>query len=505
VMVLQNQVDRKYMDVNAAFTQVIGYQSEEAIGHTPGELNLYPNDEEAQRIAKAYTDTEGRLRNFEFRFKHKNGQVGTGLLSSEIIELQGFNASLGIVMDITERKRAEDKIRLLNVEMERRVAERSWQLSTLLDLAFLVSHQESPNHILIPALERLLEIGSLQVVCIHTFSSDKQYLRLEAQVGLKQDEAEKIKLLLPTKIFAAWLSQPKDALIFSGLNAPTFLPDAMRPGRLRSCLVTQLVARGEVLGMLSCYREDMHTFSLEEVSLLVAIAEQLGISLENQRLRQEAEQVAILTERRRLARDLHDSITQSLYGLTLFTRSSQDALREGDDTKLAASLEQIQANTRIALNEMRLLLFQMQPHGPEGGFLRGINARFDLVERRLGIQATCHVEEQIPLPFDIEAALYRIALEALNNSLKHAQARHVHISLEQIDGTVALEVRDDGQGFDYASYCEASNLTGMGIKNMHDRAAELEGNLEIISSPGHGTRVQLFFSLPAEQAKSKTI
>jgi signal transduction histidine kinase len=278
----------------------------------------------------------------------------------------------------------------------------------------------------------------------------------------------------------------------------------MHPGRLRSCLVIQLVAREEVLGMMSCYRQDVHTFSLEEVSLLVAVAEQLSISLENQRLRQEAEQTATMTERQRLARDLHDSITQSLYGLTLFTRASQDALREGDQTKLAASLEEIETNALIALKEMRLLLFQMQPYGIEGGFAQAINARFDLVERRLGVQATCQVDQQIPLPTDLEGMLYWIALEALNNSLKHSRAKHVYVSLESLNDHFVMEVRDDGLGFDYASLIDSSSLTGMGLRNMHARAAEMDGKLEIISSPGNGTRVRLVFDLIFEQAAGRS-
>jgi signal transduction histidine kinase len=341
------------------------------------------------------------------------------------------------------------------------------------------------------------------VVCVHIYSKDRQVLNLEAQVGLEADEADQMRLVLPTGLFAAWLSQPKDALIFSGLNNDTILPDSLRTERLRSCVVTQIVARGEILGILSSYRHDVHTFSLEEVSLLVAVAEQLGISLENQRLRQLAEQAAITTERRRLARDLHDSITQSIYGLTLFTRSSQDALRAGDQAKLTAGLEQIEANARIALKEMRLLLFQMQPLELGGGFLKGINARLDLVERRLGVQATCQVDEQIHLSPEVEAAFYRIALEALNNSLKHSQASHVYITMEQVDGTVVLEVRDDGRGFDYTSFSEELNLSGMGLTNMSDRATELGGDLEIISSPGQGTRIRLVFDLSSEQAERK--
>lgn len=502
-MVLQNREDRKYLDVNAAFSQVTGYAREEVLGHTPGEVNLYPTDGDAELVTKAFAETQGRLRNLEFRFKRKDGLVGTGLLSSEIIELQGARTLLGIVLDISERKRAEEKIQLLNVEMEQRVAERSWQLSTLLDLAFLVSHPENPDGIYTPSLERLVEISGLQAVCIHILSDDKQVLKLETQVGLEPDEADQMRLIPPGGVFAAWLNRPRDALIFSDLEGNAILPEPMRPGRLRSCILTQLVARGEVLGMLSSFRKEAHTFSLEEVSLLVAVAEQLGISIENQRLRQEAERTAIATERRRLARDLHDSITQSLYGLTLFTRSSQDALRAGDQAKLAESLEEIETNALIALKEMRLLLFQMQPHGLKGGFTSAIDARFDLVERRLGVQATSDIDEQIPLSPGLEGTLYWIALEALNNSLKHAQASHVHISLEQADGAVVMEVGDDGRGFNYASLSQSSHFMGMGIQNMQARANELGGNMEIISSPGHGTRVRLVFDLSREQAEMR--
>jgi signal transduction histidine kinase len=313
-----------------------------------------------------------------------------------------------------------------------------------------------------------------------------------------------MKLLLPTGAFATWLVQPKDALLFFDLEANKILPESMHPVRLRSCLVTQLVARGEVLGIMSCYRQDVHTFSLEEISLLVAVAEQLGISLENQRLRQEAEKAAITTERQRLARDLHDSITQSLYGLTLFTRSSQDALKAGDQEKLAASLEQIEENALIALREMRLLLFQMQPKGLEGGFLNGINARLDLVERRLGIQATCQIDDTLLLPPEVEGTLFRLALEALNNSLKHSQASHVHITLEPTQEGLVLEVSDDGRGFEYDGQSEAPGFAGMGLKNMYSRAAELGGSLEIASTPGTGTRVRLLFDPLAEHAGRST-
>ena len=137
-------------------------------------LRLYPTQEEANRVGHALIAANGRLRNFEFVFLRKSGEIGTGLLSSETFELHGVRTILGIVMDITERRQAEVQINRLNLEMEKRVVDRSRELSTFLDLAFLASRQESPNQIYKPTLERILEISRFQAVCIHVYS-DRQY------------------------------------------------------------------------------------------------------------------------------------------------------------------------------------------------------------------------------------------------------------------------------------------------------------------------------------------
>jgi PAS domain S-box-containing protein len=498
-MMLQNLDDQRYTDVNAAFTMITGYTRDDAVGNRPMEMNLYPTAEEGDRVRRAVIESDGRLNNLEFSFRRKSGQTGTGLLSSEVFDLHGVATRLGIVMDISERKQAEDKIRLLNTEMERRVAERSWQLSTLLDLAFLVSQRESQDHILLPAMERILEISAYQAVCIHTFSDDKQYLRLDAQAGLEDEEEDQMCLVLPGGLFADWLSRPKDLLLFSDLKKNTILPDAMQPERMRSCLVIQLLAQEKVRGTMFCYREDVHVFSLDEISLFVAIAGQLSTSLENQRLHQEAEREAIHAERQRLARDLHDSVTQSLYGLTLFARSSKDALKARNEKKLTANLEQIEENAVAALKEMRLLLYQMQPQGLEDGLMQAVILRLNSVERRSGIRATCQIDDRIRLSPEVEQTLFLIVLEALNNSLKHAQASQVRVTFEQTGGVFYLEIADDGCGFDGVVYHESANSSGMGLQNMRARAAELSGELEILSSPGNGTRVRLRFDWESDQ------
>jgi signal transduction histidine kinase len=146
------------------------------------------------------------------------------------------------------------------------------------------------------------------------------------------------------------------------------------PGR--HYLGAQIRARGQPLGLLSCYRDSNHAFTLEDISLLTALAEQLGVVIENYRLRQQLEEMVLVKERQRLARELHDSITQSLYSQTLFARAGRYAYEDGDTGKLNSSMEQIEASSLSALKEMRMLLFHLQPPSlGEGGLETAINDR----------------------------------------------------------------------------------------------------------------------------------
>ena len=145
--------------------------------------------------------------------------------------------------------------------------------------------------------------------------------------------------------------------------------------------------------------------------------------MENYRLRLQAEQVAV-SMNAAVWHAICTTITQSIYSLTLFTRSSEDAVDEGDQEKLITNLEQIEENAVLALKEMRLLLYQMQPQGREGGFQKNNRRRLYIpVERRSGIQATCQIDEQISLSPEKQDMLFHIALEALNNSLKTCQCK----------------------------------------------------------------------------------
>ncbi len=247
---------------------------------------------------------------------------------------------------------------------------------------------------------------------------------------------------------------------------------------------------GRALGVLSVLREtDLPQFDEEEMALLTSVADQIGVIVESTRLRQRAEQAAVIEERGRLARDLHDSVTQSLYSLTLLAETGRRSAETGDLQSVANYLDRLGDVAQQSLKEMRLLLYELRPPALEQeGLVIALQQRLDAVEGRAGVETRLLAEEEIELAATVEEALYRIALEALNNALKHAGARSVTVQVRADGEHAELEIIDNGRGFDLNT---VSDTGGMGLVTMRERAERLGGALTIISAPGEGTRVKV--------------
>ena len=211
-------------------------------------------------------------------------------------------------------------------------------------------------------------------------------------------------------------------------------------------------------------------------------------------LRQREREKAVTEERNRLARELHDSVTQALYGVALYSEAAAGQLALGQVDQAAKHLIELQDTAQEALAEMRLLVFELRPpHLEEQGLVAALQARLQAVEGRAGLQTEFKTDVQERLPLDVEEGLYRIALEALNNALKHAKARSIQVSLYQQppQGTLLLEVADDGTGFDPAT---AHERGGLGLAAMHERAEALGGQLTVWSEPGSGARIRVVWT-----------
>jgi signal transduction histidine kinase len=233
---------------------------------------------------------------------------------------------------------------------------------------------------------------------------------------------------------------------------------------------------------------------------LTAIADHIGIVVESIQSRQKAEQAAMLEERSRLARELHDSVTQLMYSINLFAKAGKDAYRLNNPAQGEKYLTRLQDTARQALKELRLLLFELRPPELEQeGLIGALQLRLDAVEGRAGVKTQLLVNAEAELPHTYEEALYAIAQEALNNALKHANATSVTIQLQINPEKIKLVITDDGIGFDPQ---DTSKRGGMGLSTMHERTATLGGEMLVLSVPEQGTSIQLMMNTPVSVKES---
>jgi signal transduction histidine kinase len=264
-------------------------------------------------------------------------------------------------------------------------------------------------------------------------------------------------------------------------------PSIIEAEKIRGLMQIPIRVAGEVFGIFSADYLQPHRFTEEEKRLLSAFAQRAGLAIETARLYEREQQIAVMQERNRLARDLHDSVSQSLYGVSLYAEVAAQLLKSGEIEKTGQNLQELKGMALNALAEMRLLIYELRPSAfEEEGLVAAIQTRLDAVEGRVGLETNFVVNGEISLPLPLEEGLYRIAQEALNNVLKHAKAKRVSITLTQDKEMVCLEVADDGVGFDPVQACEAGCV---GLHGMKERAQELGAEFEIISRVGSGAKV----------------
>jgi signal transduction histidine kinase len=250
-------------------------------------------------------------------------------------------------------------------------------------------------------------------------------------------------------------------------------------------------------GILSADSTRPRKFTSADISFLHAVAQMLALARERvqveempaRRLIAAAQDTAVLEERQRLARDLHDSVIQALYSVTLHAEAANRLLAAGDVGTAGEYLCDLRDTAQEALEEMRLLIFELRPPVLEQvGLAAALQARLSAVEGRANLQTELIVEGVRDLPARVEQALYRIAQEALNNALKHARAQCIMVSLRQIESQVSLEITDDGIGFDPVAVRETG---GLGLQGIAERVTQLDGRLAVQSLPGAGTRLRV--------------
>jgi signal transduction histidine kinase len=250
-----------------------------------------------------------------------------------------------------------------------------------------------------------------------------------------------------------------------------------------------LVYRGQALGTLNLYYPAEEEPGEDERVFLGAVADQTAVAVENAGLFVAVQGKAALEERQRLARELHDSVSQALYGIALGARTGRTLLdREAPPERVAEWLDYVLSQSEAGLTEMRALIFELRPESLESeGLIAALEKQAAALRVRHEISLHATLGEEPDLPLEVKEALYRIAQEALHNTVKHARASRVDLKLECDAQGVVLEVSDNGVGFN-----PEGDFSGhLGLKSMRERAARLGGTLRVESVPGEGTRVRM--------------
>lgn len=338
-------------------------------------------------------------------------------------------------------------------------------------------------------------------VAIYRLHPSMNSLTIQSSCGLSAEYVAKATISLGTAATgrAVQESQPitivdiKEALKNPSLPITTEILPLLSTlsEQYRAVLAVPLIIKAKTTGSLTLYYTQSREFSQEDIDLAVAFCDQVALAIENARLHEKIQEEAVAAERNRIARDLHDSVTQTIFSASLIAEVLPNVWhRDLDEGEKA--LEELRQLTRSALAEMRTLLLELRPaelaETPLDDLLHKLG---ESVAGRLRAPVHMELEKNVVLPLDVKLAFYRIAQEALNNLTKHSGANLVEISLTAGQPAsvnwATLRIWDNGCGFDPQSI--SSEHLGVGI--MQERAAHNHAKLSIHSQPEQGTEIKL--------------
>ncbi len=433
-----------------------------------------------------------------FEHRPKAGQSLTVQLSRRFLRFEGRSACLSLVNDITERRRIERERDQAYHSLEQRVIERTGEIERRRQIAESlreVLRTMNSQHLLSDVLNYItrqapLLLGADAVVtCQYVEKGDK--CEIQAQHGLQQSPLSSVNDPPGWELIKQQIGEGRAIAINGGDVTTRNRAGAAYQPQFQALLAVPLSIQNTVYGYLILYYLDPRSFDEETISLAVTFADQMALALENAHLRQEAGRLAAYDERSRLARDLHDAVTQTLWSASLLA-DVIPALWQRDQVRAAQRLEQLRQLNRVALQEMRALLLGLRPKALiETGLA-------DLLRQLISTTATqasfsidfTESGETRKIPAEVQIAYYRVAQEALNNAVRHAEAQQVFVELTCDDHApyiVTMAIRDDGRGFD------ASTITSdhFGTKIMRERAASVGAHLTVASEPGSGTLIEM--------------
>jgi PAS domain S-box-containing protein len=467
------------VESNPAFQAALGYTEEELRRLTLYDIISHDRESIDRDIRR--TVEERRSVVGQRKYRRKDGTLLDVEASGSVI-LRGDRETLCVVAhDVTERARAQELL-------EERVATLSRIAASL---AFDLSAQDTLNVLAESAVNASTAVACGVVLVdrrdetLHLFGSHglpEGYtagLQAAYRAGAPSPSLEAFRTRRPVLVHDLrrfLLADPRYAPIHR------FVHDV--PWDIVYSL--PLVSRDRTVGAIFfCYLPSQEPGDDEKV-FLKAISDQAAVALENARLFSEARGKAALEERQRLARELHDSVSQALYGIALGAKTARQLLEQNPQL-VADPLDYVLSLSEAGLAEMRALIFELRPESLETeGLVAALEKQAAALRARHEIEVEASLCDEPEASLEAKETVYRIAQEALHNTVKHARASSVKIAMRCTPEGLTLDISDDGVGFD-----PGGDFPGhLGLRSMRERAARLGGTLEVESAPAKGARIR---------------
>jgi len=445
------------VESNATFRESLGYAEDELQSMTICEVVAADRasiDANIRRVLEQRNPSVGQR-----KYVRKDGTLLDVEVSASVIVRDGKRTLVDVAHDVTERAR-------MQALLEERVA-------TLSRIAADVV-LELPMEDTLNALSWSAVRATTAVACLIALIDDE-----EAHLARAHGVPEGYEMDGATSTNREAIRSHKPVLYRNA--SQSFYPH----GPWDSVYVVPLLSRGKALGAIDFAYPPGQEPGEEEKVFLGAVADQAAVAVENARLFSDARGKAALEERQRLARELHDSVSQALYGITLGVETARELLPDNPEDA-AEPLEYAVTLAEAGMTEMHALTFELRPESLEKeGLVAALEKQAAAIQARHGIPVETAFGEEPDAPLETNESIYRIAQEALHNTVKHARAANVKIKLARDSEGITPEVSDDGVGFD-----TSGDFPGhLGLKSMRERASRQGGTLEIVSGTRKGVRI----------------
>ncbi|MCB9453030.1 MAG: PAS domain S-box protein [Anaerolineaceae bacterium] len=487
---------RRITATNKAMAQHYGYSQESLLSKSLDSLSI---EQDIPRIQALLASGSALSRSgYSTRHRKNDGAIIDVDVALRVLPSSSGDTWLALINDVTESQKAQAEQVALYQTLEHRIEERTHEIEQkrriaegLRDIVSVLNSSKTLENILDFVANQASEMLGNNADAVYQLLDDAGTLQLQTSRGLEQVFNQSIPMGFGTLGAAVATHKPVaiNNLALAAVDTTQPLEARTDLQQVAACfqavLSLPIIIRDKVYGGINLYYVQAQEFSDEEISLAQSFSNHIALAIENSQLQTQVVEQAAVAERNRLAHDLHDAVSQSLFAASLIAEVLP-VIWQRDQEEGQKRLLELHELTKGALAEMRTILLTLRPSAlAEMALKDAIQQLIDVGISRMRLPIHASLADTGKLPVDVKTTFYRITQEALNNVFKHAKATDIVVTLEDAQDQIRLAIQDNGCGFDTAIKAPGH----MGLEIMAERAAAVDMDLQIESEPGHGARL----------------